>query len=80
LNYEVSDYIVEFWNTMSSLSFVVIGLLNLFLLRALKGTAKEIWISILYIIVGLGSAAFHGTLKFTYQLWDEIPMVWVISS
>lgn len=80
LNYEVSEYIVEFWNTLSSLSFVLIGLANLILLRGLKGTLKEKWISCLYIVVGLGSAAFHGTLKFNYQLWDEIPMVWVISS
>jgi dihydroceramidase len=65
---------------MTSFSFVIIGLVNIALLRHLRGSYKEFWISILYIIVGLGSAAFHGTLKFNYQLWDEIPMVWVISS
>ena len=80
INYQVSDYIVEFWNTLSSFSFVAVGILNIYVLSKINGIFIEKFISWLYIIVGIGSAAFHGTLKFNYQLWDEIPMVWVISS
>jgi Alkaline phytoceramidase (aPHC). len=59
---------------------VLIGILNLFVLKKIKGTTIERVIAVLYIAVGLGSAAFHGTLKYNFQLWDEIPMLWVISS
>lgn len=80
INYQITDYIVEFWNAFSSLSFVAIGILNIYVLRKIKGTSLEKFISFLYIVVGLGSALFHGTLKYHYQLWDEIPMLWVISA
>ena len=79
-NYQITDYIVEFWNALSSLSFVGIGLLNLYILPRLQGTFIEKMIACLYVVVGLGSFAFHGTLKYHYQLWDEIPMLWVISA
>merc|ERR1711972_740282 len=29
-------------------------------------------------IVGLGSVAFHGTLLFNHQMWDEVPMLWTV--
>eukprot|EP01126_Amoeba_proteus_P040184 TRINITY_DN4274_c0_g2_i5.p1 TRINITY_DN4274_c0_g2~~TRINITY_DN4274_c0_g2_i5.p1 ORF type:complete len:188 (-),score=11.92 TRINITY_DN4274_c0_g2_i5:462-1025(-) len=41
--------------------------------RALVGNA-------LVILVGLGSVAFHATLLYDLQMWDEIPMVWLILS
>jgi len=28
------------------------------------------------IVIGVGSAYFHGTLLYVGQMWDEIPMVW----
>lgn len=33
-----------------------------------------------FFLVGLGSAAFHGTLLFEYQMWDELPMMWATFS
>jgi len=30
------------------------------------------------VVVGLGSAAFHCTLQYWGQLWDEVPMVWTM--
>jgi len=30
------------------------------------------------MLVGFGSAAFHGTLLFEYQMADELPMIWSI--
>jgi hypothetical protein len=43
----------------------------------LKARGNEYLIGLLLITIGLGSAAFHGTLRFEYQLWDELPMIWV---
>ena len=34
---------------------------------------------VLVIIIGLGSALFHGTLTFYGQLADELPMIWGVS-
>lgn len=31
-------------------------------------------------LVGLGSAAFHGTLLYEHQMWDELPMMWATFS
>jgi len=76
-NYEVSEYVVEFWNALSSLAFSAVGLLNLWVLRNLKGEVIERFIAVLFITVGLGSAAFHGTLKYENQMYDEVPMMWV---
>jgi dihydroceramidase len=30
----------------------------------------------MFIVIGFGSAAFHGTLWRSMQLMDELPMVW----
>jgi len=30
-------------------------------------------------IVGLGSVAFHGTLLFEHQRWDQVPMLWTVA-
>lgn len=30
------------------------------------------------MLVGLGSIAFHCTLQYWAQMWDEVPMVWSI--
>ena len=76
-NYEISDYIVEFWNTISSFSLCVLGLYDIFVCYKLKARGNEYLIGLLIITIGLGSAAFHGTLRFEYQLWDELPMIWV---
>ncbi|CAG9326960.1 unnamed protein product [Blepharisma stoltei] len=78
-NYEVSEYIVEFWNTVTSFALVVVGVYGLWVLRSFESRFVENLIAFFFIVVGVGSAAFHATLKYEYQLWDEIPMFWVIS-
>lgn len=77
-NYEVTIYVVEFWNTVSS----IVGLFLPPFLGLTFGLAKrKINIPILKVcwvllaIVGLGSSCFHGTLKYQMQLFDEVPML-----
>ena len=79
-NYAVSEYVVEFWNTVSSLLITAAGVYDIGVVRRCRGTTMEYTMGVLFILVGLGSAAFHGTLKFEYQLWDEIPMLWTGST
>ena len=65
--YVVSDYIAEYYNTMSALSYVIVGLL--FYKTRLKKLSKII------ILLGIGTALLHSTLRFYGQWLDEISML-----
>ena len=65
--YVVSNYIAEYYNTMSALSYVIVGLI--FSRTRLKRLSKII------MILGIGTALLHGTLRFYGQWLDEISML-----
>lgn len=65
--YVVSDYIAEYYNTMSALAYVIVGIF--FFRTRLKN------LSIIMILLGLGTALLHGTLRFYGQWLDEISML-----
>ncbi len=65
--YVVSNYIAEYYNTMSALSYVIVGLL--FYKTRLKKLSKII------ILLGIGTALLHSTLRFYGQWLDEISML-----
>ncbi|CAK0883143.1 unnamed protein product [Prorocentrum cordatum] len=74
-DYAVTAYIAEFWNSLSSLAIVVIGSYGMWMhWRAVEPRYVVAFAS--FIVVGLGSAAFHGTLWRSMQLLDELPMLW----
>ncbi|GLD96532.1 hypothetical protein PINS_up005215 [Pythium insidiosum] len=77
-NYEYSPYIAEFWNTISNLLFVVLGIYGL--ARSMKqGFEWRFHMQFIAVIVtGIGSALFHGTLQLVHQQCDETPMVWTM--
>jgi dihydroceramidase len=74
-NYILTPYIAEFGNSISSLTIVGNGLYGMYRhwntveVRYLAAFA-------VFILVGFGSAMFHGTLLRQWQLADELPMVW----
>jgi len=65
--YNVSNYIAEYYNTMSALSYVIVGLL--FYKTKLRKLSKII------ILLGVGTALLHSTLRFYGQWLDEISML-----
>ncbi|XP_038050570.1 alkaline ceramidase 3-like [Patiria miniata] len=81
VNYVVTPYIAEFWNTVSSLVLVFIPVLDLVYtkLTAPKWVHME-WRNYMaclaFISVGLGSLLFHMSLLYESQLLDELPMIW----
>ena len=73
-NYVLVSWIAEFWNSLSSIFILVVGLIGWRLHRN-----HDLGMQIAFIalgIIGFGSMAFHGTLRFETQMMDEIPMVW----
>jgi dihydroceramidase len=78
-NYAVLSGVAEFWNTLSSLVMVVLGVAGLWRWWS-GGPSPErrfAWGFAGLALVGAGSAAFHGTLTRGAQALDELPMVWL---
>ncbi|GBB91642.1 hypothetical protein RclHR1_01900007 [Rhizophagus clarus] len=76
-NYDVTHYIAEFFNTLSSLCMISAGVFGMIM----HSKGFEFRYSIAFasiIVVGIGSILFHGTLLFSLQLFDEIPMMFCI--
>lgn len=78
-NYVVTPWIAEFWNTLSSGWMALLGLAGLVWWLAGSGPAERrfAWLFAGLAFVGLGSAAFHGTLLRIPQALDELPMVYL---
>lgn len=79
-NYIVSPHVAELFNSTTSFFIAAAGGL-LFALHGELWSVME-WRFILAFasvcVVGLGSVAFHGTLLFEHQMWDEVPMLWTV--
>ncbi|KAF4755601.1 hypothetical protein FOZ62_022308 [Perkinsus olseni] len=76
-NYAHSDHVAEFFNSLSSAYIISIGLIGLFLCSPKAGNEARYKLYYgLIALVGLGSVAFHGTLRQYAQALDELPMLW----
>jgi len=75
-NYTWSFYIAEFFNTITSLPAAFLALYGLYLTYKYGYDKRFIVVNLLVGMVGVGSAAFHGTLLYTGQILDELPMVY----
>ncbi|KAL5033229.1 hypothetical protein BDV3_000239 [Batrachochytrium dendrobatidis] len=74
MNYEVTTFIAEYFNTISSFAMAVVGML---------GVVLHPWAEMRFhmafqttVAVGLGSVAFHCTLGKFSQALDEVPMLY----
>jgi len=75
-NYTWSYYVAEFFNTVTSLPAFFLALNGLYLTYKYGYDKRSYIVNTMVGLVGLGSAAFHGTLLYTGQIMDEIPMVY----
>jgi len=75
-NYTYSFYIAEFFNTITSLPAVFLALRSLYFTYKYGYDKRYIVVNLMVMLVGLGSAAFHGSLLYTGQIMDELPMVY----
>jgi len=76
-NYVVSPYIAEYWNTLSSIPIIVYGIVGAVCTHRYASKERRYILAFIALaIVGLGSVAFHATLRKTAQFMDEVPMLW----
>ena len=77
-NYAVVSYIAEFLNTISSVAITVFAAIGLYQARKHHAAARTLDFTLAYggvMLVGVGSALFHATLKHYEQYMDEVPML-----
>jgi hypothetical protein len=79
-NYEVSNYIAEFWNTLTGIFLIFSGVLfyinnEYWIHNESKKVVHFFRICGLLIVVGIGTILFHSTLYYPFQLMDELPML-----
>lgn len=74
VNYQVNPFIAEFFNTASSFAMAIVGLMGILLHPWAERRFKIAFLAT--VVVGLGSVAFHGTLKKFAQALDEVPMLY----
>ncbi|KAM4706714.1 alkaline ceramidase 1 isoform 2-T2 [Discoglossus pictus] len=80
-NYLHSEYVAEYYNTVSNVVFFIVGPMMMYLLHpyASKRSLAVHLVWLMFIIVGLFSVYFHMTLSFLGQMLDELSILWVIA-
>ncbi|CAJ1341222.1 unnamed protein product [Effrenium voratum] len=74
-DYVVTHYIAEFANSLTSLIICAFGIYGMYAHQGAVELRYQVAFAF-FVVVGLGSVAFHGTLLRSMQLLDELPMVW----
>ena len=80
-SYTVTSLAAEPFNALGSFCYTAVGLINLWRLKSLglplAWRATCGWWSL--VVVGLGSALFHTTMRYHMELLDEIPMLILVA-
>ena len=74
-NYVVTFYVAEWFNTVSNLIMLVLGLWGAFIALRHQLEHRFVICHLGIACIGAGSALFHGTLTHIGQQGDETPMV-----
>ena len=77
-NYVYSKYIAEFWNTISNITFLILGYYGFKYCKKNILNSTYYLIFTIYILIGIFSAYFHASLTTLGQLLDEISIYFVI--
>ncbi|KAG7193636.1 uncharacterized protein KQ657_000319 [Scheffersomyces spartinae] len=75
-NYVVSTYIAEALNTVTNSVFIVLALFAIVKAYTNKLEPRFIFSALGFLLVGIGSWLFHMTLRYEFQLLDELPMIY----
>ncbi|KAI8619500.1 ceramidase [Chytriomyces sp. MP71] len=78
-NYIVTDFVAEFWNTVSCVFHLIAMTEGIYSLRRLNVPLSEYSLYLMFAcigVIGIGSILFHATLQFHSQMLDELPMLY----
>ncbi|SGZ56244.1 CIC11C00000002494 [Sungouiella intermedia] len=75
-NYVVSSYIAEALNTVTNSCFIALASFAIYHGYTNKLDLRFILSALGFLLVGIGLWLFHMTLKYEYQLLDELPMIY----
>lgn len=75
-NYVVSNYIAEALNTLTNSVFILIALFFIYTSVKHKLDTRFLFTGFGFMLVGVGLWLFHMTLRYHYQLLDELPMIY----
>ncbi|XP_020371076.2 alkaline ceramidase 1 [Rhincodon typus] len=80
-NFQFSEKVAEFYNTISSVSFFISSPIMMYLLHpyAQKRSRAVYLIWVMIMFVGFFSAYYHMTLSYFGQLLDELSILWVLA-
>ncbi|WVQ96828.1 hypothetical protein IAU59_003935 [Kwoniella sp. CBS 9459] len=79
INYAHTPYVAETINTLTNLPSILLGLYGFF---STLHNGLPTRYSICYLglsLIGIGSFGFHMSLRWEWQLMDELPMIYVVS-
>ena len=77
-NYVQSSFIAEFCNTLSNMSYIFVSFYLFYTLKKIGITELRFKLTMLgLLLVGVGSAFFHMSLRYDCQLLDELPMIYI---
>jgi Ceramidase len=73
--------IANFWNVVSNIGFVILGLLGILFIRKNNINNPIIWtLFVGVVLTGFGSAYYHYAPNNTTLVWDRLPMTIVFTS
>ncbi|KAK6455338.1 ceramidase [Scheffersomyces xylosifermentans] len=75
-NYVVSTYIAEALNTITNSVFIALAAFAIFHAYNNKLEPRFLLTGFGFLLVGIGSWLFHMTLRYQFQLLDELPMIY----
>lgn len=76
-NHHYSPYLAEPFNSLTSLTYCMVGIFAYFYHRKYL-EMRLILICVAIFVIGVGSTLFHGTLQYSMQLLDELPMLYLV--
>lgn len=75
-NYVISTYIAEALNTTTNSVFILLATFAVYSATRNRLEPRFVFSSLGFLLVGIGSWWFHMTLRYEYQLLDELPMIY----
>lgn len=75
-NYVISDYVAEYLNTTTNSVFILLAAFAIFHAYRNLLEPRFLFTAFGFLLVGVGSWLFHMTLKYHFQLLDELPMIY----